>query len=473
MCRQPISWWFGEALESEEHAAEPIRLTADEAVDVALVGGGYTGLWTALALKDRRPSLRVAVVEAKQCGSGASGRNGGFLHGYWYDLPRLRAAFGDEGAAAIAVAGGRIVPAVRAFCKAHGEDVWLRESGHMRVALTPAHEERLGRIVDAARALGYPEQAEPLGPEAVASRCESPAFRGGVFFRDCATIQPARLARALRRAALDAGISVYENSPVVALRSGKDAAANRYVLRTPAGSIRAEDVVLATNAAAAGCKALRRRLTNFGSYAIMTEPVPDLLSQMGWTGGEALSDARVFLRYFRTTPDGRVLMGTASGPIGRGGQVGTRFDFDGPSIKRAKAGLKLLLPEVSKRTKVVGAWGGAVDIAADHFPSIGTVPDTRIHYAVGYSGHGTGPSWIAGQALASIVTSSDDQWSRLPLVNRVGLEFPPDPFKYMGGRAVRAAMLACEEAEEQGRRPPPGARAVSQLPNVLGIRLGR
>jgi glycine/D-amino acid oxidase-like deaminating enzyme len=466
---EPTSWWLREALESEGDRGERTPLTTAEEVDVALVGGGYTGLWTALALKERDPGLRVAVLEADVCGSGASGRNGGFLHGYWYDLPRLRAAFGDAGAAEVAIAGGHVVPAVEAFCAAHCEDVWLEQGGHMRVALTPEQDVRLAGVVDAARKLGFADEAQLLDRRAVADRCRSPAFRGGVFFRDCATIQPARLVRALRRAALAAGVAVYEDSRVLELAKGP----GPYVLRTAAGSIGADDVVVATNAAATGWSPVRRRLTNFGSCAVMTEPVPHVLREIGWTGGEALSDARTFLRYFRTTPDGRVLMGTASGPIGRGGRVGAQFDFDGPSVDRAKAGLRRLLPAVADRAGIAGAWGGAVDVAADHFPFVGTVPRTRIHYAVGYSGHGTGPSWIAGQALASLITGADDRWSRLPLVNRGGRRFPPEPFKYVGGRAVRAAMLACEEAQEGGRRQPTAARAVAKLPTLLGIRLGR
>nr|MDQ2981878.1 FAD-binding oxidoreductase [Actinomycetota bacterium] len=131
-------------------------------MDVAIVGGGYTGLWTALALKEREPGLRVVVLEAEECGFGPSGRNGGFVHGYWSHLPRLRERFGDEGALAVARAADTIVPGIAGFCRRYGADVWLREGGIVRVSAAPAQDRAVERQVEAARALGAPEEAVPL-----------------------------------------------------------------------------------------------------------------------------------------------------------------------------------------------------------------------------------------------------------------------------------------------------------------------
>ncbi|MDX6511702.1 MAG: hypothetical protein QOE36_1206 [Gaiellaceae bacterium] len=443
------------------------RLEGDLDVDVAIVGAGYTGLWTALALREREPGLRVAVLEAHRVGLGPSGRNGGFLHGYWSGLAELRSLFGDERALELCRLAERIVPGVRVFADERGEDVWLREGGVLKVATTSSQEASLDRAVVAAREVGTPEQAVPLGPDEVAERVRSPRFRRGVFFPEGATVQPARLVRALRRAVLGAGVELYERTPVTRLVPG-----STNVLETPHGTVRASEAVLAVNASAADWRPLAGRLTVFGSYVVLTEPVPELLEETGWTGGEAVIDGRMFLHYFRTTPDGRVLMGSGSGPIGFGNRLDRRFSHDAPTAARAEAGLRALLPALA-RARVTHAWGGPIDVSADHVPFFGTVPGKRVHYAAGFSGHGVGPSWLAGQTLASLATGRDDEWTSHALVNRGGARVPGEPWRRLGGGLIRASILACEEAEEAGRPAPLAARVGAAIPRLLGLRLGQ
>ena len=455
-------WWIEEALAAEREPGPAPPLEGDVEADVAIVGGGYTGLWTALALKEREPGLRVVVLEADECGFGPSGRNGGFVHGYWSYLPRLREQFGDESALAVARAGDAIVPGIRAFCERRGEDVWLREAGMLRVSTSAAQDAAVGDEVEAARELGVPEEAVPLEAEQLAERIRSPRFRKGVFMRECATVQPARLARALRRAVLESA-SIHEHTRVKKVREG--------FLETTRGRVRADEIVVAVNAAAAAWKPLRRQLTVFGSYVVLTEPVPELLERIGWTGGEAVFDGRMFLHYFRTTQDGRVLMGSGSGPIGFGGRLDERFSSDRPTAARAEQGLRLLLPGLAE-ARVTHAWGGPIDVSSDHLPFFGTVPGTRTHYGAGYSGHGAGPSWLGGQILARLVLGIEDELTRLPFVTRRVPKLPPEPFRRLGGGLVRAAILAAEEAEEQGRRPSLPVRAGAALPRLLGLKIG-
>jgi glycine/D-amino acid oxidase-like deaminating enzyme len=456
------AWWIEEALaaEGEPEAAPPLE--GDTDADVAIVGGGYTGLWTALALSERDQALRIVVLEADECGFGPSGRNGGFVHGYWSYLPRLRKRFGDEGALAVGRAGEAIVPGIRAFCERHAADVWLREAGMIRVSTTPGQDAIADDEVGAARELGVPDEAVLLSGEELAQRVRSPRFRNGVYMRECATIQPARLARALRRAVL-ARAAVHEHTRVTDIRPG--------LLETRAGRVKAREIVVAVNAAAAGWKPLRRQLTVFGSYVVLTEPVPELLERINWTGGEAIFDGRMFLHYFRTTQDGRVLMGSGSGPIGFGGRIDRRFTHDEPTAARAEQGLRRLLPDLAE-AKVTHAWGGPIDVSSDHLPFFGTVPGTRIHYGAGYSGHGAGPSWLGGQILARLVLRIDDELTRLPFVTRRVPKLPPEPIRRLGGGLVRASILACEEAEEEGRSASLPARAGAALPRLLGLRIG-
>ena len=427
--------------------------------DVCVVGGGYTGLWTALAVKEREPSADVVLLEAATCGSGPSGRNGGFVHGYWASVAELVPLLGRDEALQLARAGERIVPAVRAL----DDDVWLREGGMLMVSASPAQDAAVDHAVAAAEDLGVPEQAVQLDENAVAERVRSDVFRRGVFFPDGATVQPARLVRALRRRVLAAGIDLHEHSPAT-LRGD--------AVTTPGGRVRAKEIVVAINAAATGWRPVARHVTNFGSYVVLTEPVPHLLEEIGWTGGEAIVDGRMFLHYFRTTNDGRVLMGSGSGPIGFSGKLDGRFTTDAPTAARAEHGLRRLLPGLAS-ARVERAWGGPIDVSADHLPFFGTVPGTgRVHYGLGYSGHGVGPSWLGGQILASLATGRDDEWTALPLATRKVPSLPPEPLKRLGGGLVRTAIMAVEQADEDGRRAPLPARLGAALPRLFGMEIG-
>ncbi|HET7449215.1 MAG TPA: FAD-dependent oxidoreductase [Gaiellaceae bacterium] len=448
------AWWLRDADDGDRSAP----LDRDLDVDVAIVGGGFTGLWTALALRALPEPPRVALLEAEFCGWGPSGRNGGFCHGYWSYLPTLRDLFGDEAALRLIAAGDQVIPGIRTFLAERGEDAWLHEDGLLEVSTAASQDGEIDGQVAAARAVGRPEEAELRESPGI-----SPRFRRGVFFRDGATVHPARLVRALRRAALADGVELYEGTRAQLRSDGTIAANGR--------TVRARDVVVATNAAAAEWRPVRGRLTVFGSYVVLTEPVPELLEEIGWTDGLGIYDARMFLHYFRTTNDGRVLMGSGSGPIGFGARIDERFTHDAPTAGRAEEGLRRLLPALAD-VKVEAAWGGPIDVSADHVPFIGTVPSTRVHYALGYSGHGVGPSWLSGRVLASLVSGADDEWTRLPLVERRVARVPREPVRRLGGGLIRAAILSLEEAEEHGRRGSPVAKAVAGIPRLLGMKLG-
>lgn len=457
----PRSWWLDEARAHSGHEVSP-TLAGELDADVAVVGGGYTGLWTALALREREPSLRVALLEAREIGEGPSGRNGGFLHGYWSSLPTLRRVLGDGAALQLGHASARIVPGVRAFCESRGEDIWLRESGMLQVSAGPSEDAAVAQAVEAARALGVEEEAQLLTPGETKRRCESPRFRGAAYFPEGATVQPGRLVLALRRAAISAGIEVFENTPVTEIRDG--------ALVTEQGFVRAREIVLALNVWGTNWP-LGGQQTNFGSAVVLTEPVPDLLAEIGWTGGEAIVDGRMFLHYFRTTPDGRVLMGSGSGRLGMGDHVGAAILDDVPAQARAERGLRELLPALAQ-APIAARWSGPIDVSADKLPRFATQPGTRIHYGAGYSGNGVGPSWLGGQILASLALGASDEWTVLPLVERTARRLPPEPFRYVGGRFVRWGTLASEEAVAAGRSPSAAARAAAAIPRLLRMPIG-
>ncbi|HEY4275459.1 MAG TPA: FAD-dependent oxidoreductase [Rhizomicrobium sp.] len=461
------SWWFAEAMAQERGEPASPTLSGEITVDVAIVGGGYTGLWTALALKARKPDLSIALIEAGLCGSGASGKNGGKVHGYWASLQGMSNSIGADAALAVARAGTVAQDGIRAFATAPGRDVWWREAGNLRVSAAPAQDAKIAGYVETARRLGVPETARELSPAEMAAYCRSPVFRGGVFLHEGANVHPARLARALRKAVIEAGVRLYENTAMIGLDKG---APNR--VRTAKGQIVAREVVLATNCELAALKENKPHVTVFSSFAVMSNAAPQALAAMNWNGEEGISDMRMFVHYFRKTVDGRVLMGSGSGPIAYDGDTSLpRLRQDAPSAARAEHGLYRLLPAF-RDIGIERAWGGAIDISADRLPFFKTLPGTRVHYALGYSGHGVNPTYIGGQCLASLVLGEKDMWSSLPLCTREVPRLPPEPFRFIGGRAVRRAILACEDAEERNVTPSPVAVAVAAIPRLFGLRIG-
>ncbi|WP_200964561.1 NAD(P)/FAD-dependent oxidoreductase [Bosea sp. Root483D1] len=461
------SWWFSDAMRAEGNEPASPALNGQITVDVAIVGGGFTGLWTALALRERAPQLSVALIEASLCGCGASGKNGGKVHGYWASLAGMAANIGADGALAVARAGTRAQDAIRAFATAPGRDVWWREAGNVRVAAAPAQDAKIKLYADTAKRLGVPDSAQPLTPEQVADYCRSPVFRGGIYLPEGANVHPARLARALRKAAIDAGVSIYENTPMSSVVAGSP---NR--ISTPRGEIIAREVVLATNIELAKRPEIRAHVSVFSSYALMTEPAPDKLAAMGWNRDEGIADLRMFVHYFRKTADGRVLMGSGSGPISFGGNTqDPSLTTDRASAARAEKGLRRLLPALAD-VGIAKIWGGGIDVSSDRLPFFRTVPGTRIHYGCGYSGHGVNPTYMGGQCLASLVLGVKDEWSSLPLCTRDLPALPPEPFRAVGGRLVRWGIIGCEEAEEKSESAGFAMRAAAAIPKLFGLRIG-
>ena len=460
------SYWLRDALAAEGDPAPAAPLTGTARHDVAIIGGGYTGLWTAYFLTERDPSASVVILEQDICGGGPSGRNGGFLHGWWDQLPLLSDLYGSERALEVAWAVDEAVDGTRRFCERHDVDAWFDRGGYLRVSASSAQDGDWTASVAAARALGVAEQFMELSPDEVRERCASPTFRGGAFMPSAATVQPARLARGLRRVLLERGVSIHEGTRARRLRVGGGVR-----IDTDGGEVRADQAVLAMNAWAAGWPGFRSSLVAWGSYILLTDPAPERLGELGWTGGEAITDSRFTVHYFRPTPDGRVAFGAGVGPAGFGGNIGRRFEHDRRAVERARAGLDRLLPSFAD-VPATEAWGGPIDVSSDRLPMIGSVRGGPVHYAHGYSGNGVGPAHLAGRILAATVCGSADPITRLPIVDRRTRRFPPEPMRYIGARLVREALIRQDELADDERPAGPLVRELSRLPRRLGYRLG-
>jgi glycine/D-amino acid oxidase-like deaminating enzyme len=456
------SWWLREAL-AEEPGSDCPPLDKDIIADVVIIGGGFTGLWTAYFLTESNPNLGVVVLEQDICGGGPSGRNGGFASGWWDELDGLVALYGAEAAVRACRAISTSITSIGDFCEAHRVDAWFKKAGYVFAATSAEHVAVCERMVELAREVGAANELRPLTAEEVRARCDSSAFRGGAFMRDGASVQPALLVRGLRRVVLERGVTIHEGTKVARLEPGPPATAI-----TPQGAVRAPQVVMAVNAWAMGWPGFRRRLVAWSSYMVLTAPAPDLLRQINWTGGEIVSDLRTSVRYFRTTRDGRIAFGGGGGRAGT--TLGDSFTRDTRAVAEAAEGFRRLF-EMFADVPIVDAWGGPIDVSPTHLPAFGSLVP-HIYYALGYTGNGVAPSQLAGRVLADLVTRADTDAIRLPMVNGSVRMFPPQPFRALGAAMIRRAIIAKDTAEEQGRKPSPIVDAIARLPRKLGYMLG-
>jgi len=461
-----LGYWIEEAGEVEPRPP----LSGDVEADVLVVGGGYTGMWTAWYAKQLQPAARVVLLESEPvCGHGPSGRNGGFCNAMWFSLASMRERWGDVPALRVAQAAEQAVARIGAFCEEHGVDAWFRPAGYVQVSTAPAHDGAWGRALQACRELGVPEMLEPLSAAEVAERCHSPAFRGGAVSPTSATVQPARLALGLRAQLPAAGVEVFEASPVLSFRES----AEGVEAKTAGGSVRAARGVLAIGSAAkARHGPLRSRITVASSHIVLTEPVPELLEEIGWTNGDCITDSCALLHYFRTTRDGRIAFGWGGGRIAMGARTKGRSEVDPDVVAAATEHLHDYFPALRGR-RVTHAWGGPIDASPTHLPAVQTLKGGRAWVAAGYTGNGVGPSNMVGRTLAALALDREDEHTRLAFVDAKTPRVPPEPFHWIGGEAIRLGILKKEEAEMAERRPGRVASAVAKVPELIGFHIGR
>ncbi|MDX6623473.1 MAG: hypothetical protein QOE75_1405 [Solirubrobacterales bacterium] len=460
-----LGYWLAEA--GEPAPAPPLDAAIE--ADVLVVGGGYTGLWSAWYAKQLEPAARVVLLEAELCGQGPSGRNGGFCNAMWWSLASMRDRWGPSPALAVARAAEAAVGRIGSFCAEQGLDAWFHPTEYVHVSTAAAHDGVWHAAADACRELGVPEKVVPLSAAEVAARCASPAFRGGAACPGSATLQPARLALGLRERLLAAGVEIYERSPVRSFREGD----GEVRARTPGGEVRAARAVLALGGAAKGRHGpFRGRLSVASSHIVLTEPVPELLAEIGWTGGECVTDSRALLHYMRTTPDGRIAFGWGGGRIAMGARVKGRSELDADVVAAVRAHLLDYFPGLAGK-RITHAWGGPIDASPSHLPVVLTQRRGRAFAAAGYTGNGVGPSNMVGRTLAALALDRRDAEAALAFVDSKVNRVPPEPFHWLGGEAIRLGIKAKEEAELAGRTPGKVASAVASIPKLIGFHIGR
>jgi glycine/D-amino acid oxidase-like deaminating enzyme len=416
------------------------------AADVCIVGGGFAGLWTAIELSDREPSLRIAVLEAGICGGGASGRNGGFVSSSWHDLPGLCGLFGEAEGGRYALALADEVDGIGRWCERHGVDAWYHREGVLGVR-TGAWQEGFGTAAAAglAERLGFGSRIVALTAEGCRAYADSPRFLDGSFVPDNAIVQPARLARGLRRVALERGVRIFEGTRALPVEPKRPA-----VVRTDLGAVRADQVVLTHGAWAAAWPGFRRSFGVIADSMVVTEPIPDRLAEIGWVTNVGIADGREMLYYLRPTEDGRIAIGGGATGVAYGGRIGPRVTHDRRVAEVAARGLLWLFPQL-RGVRFTHAWGGPIDHTASFVPFFRTLRSGNVHAGLGFSGHGLAQTRLGGRILASLVLGLSDGWTSMPVVGEEIAKAPPEPLRFGVVRLAAWGLESGDRREDEGR----------------------
>ena len=421
-------------------------LACDSVADVAVIGAGYTGLAAAHHLKCAEPSLDVAILEAETCGFGASGRNAGFVMTlFGSSLAAMRSSHGDACVREAHHYMQSAIDALEATINEHKLDCDFERSGFLKVATTPTYEKRIAAELEAFQSLGL-SGLSWLDADAVAERIKSPTFRGALWEPGCGLINPVKWVEGLRGLALTKGARLYESTRVERV----DRNAGRFRLATPRGTLLADKVVFATNAYTHLIPGLWFKQLPAFAYIVVSEPLREAQrASIGWAGREGIEDARNFMHFYRLTPDNRILAGGGPGRI----PFGSGMDHD--ASPEAWAHLQRFIGETFPALadiRITHRWGGAFSVTANSTPQIGTAFGGSAFYSIGCTGHGVAMTHQNGRILADLVLGRRTELTELWFVNRRSFPLPPEPFRWIGTKAVTTAMALDDWWCDRGAR---------------------
>ncbi|MEU6545333.1 FAD-dependent oxidoreductase [Streptomyces sp. NPDC046859] len=422
---QPVPYWLDDPGRPRPEPA----LTTAETCDLLVVGGGYSGLWTALLAKERDPGRDVVLVEGREAGWAASGRNGGFCaasltHGTANGLARWPREIHT-----LERLGARNLDEIERAVTRYSLDCDFERSGEIDVATEPYQARELRARYDELRDHGLDEGIEFLDAEAVRAQVDSPTFRAGLYDRrGVALLHPAKLVRGLKRACQDLGVRVYEHTPALDLKPYGAGMA----VRTPYGRIRARRVALGTNIFPNLVRRVRSYTVPVYDYALMTEPLTeDQLASIGWKNRQGLGDSANQFHYFRLSADNRVLWGGYDAVYPYGGRVRSEYD-DRPETYAKLAGHFFTCFPQLEGLRFTHAWGGAIDTCSRFSAFFGTAHRGRVAYAAGYTGLGVGATRFGADVMLDLLAGERTERTELEMVRRKPLPFPPEPFAWTG-----------------------------------------
>ena len=438
--RRSVYW-----LDTDDRPAAAAPVTGLSDTDLLVIGGGFSGLWTALMARQADPNRRVTLLEGACVAEGATGRNGGFVassltHGLMNGLER----WPEEMPTLLEMGRENLQEIEKAVSEWDIDCGWSR-AGEIDMAIETYQVDDLRDYATAGQALG--EDLHVLDGEAAQSAIHSPTYLGGVVDRSgVALVDPARLAWGLRSACIAMGVELHENSPVLSLEDEGD----RLLASTPAGAVRASHVALATNAYPPLLKRLSHFVVPVYDYVLVTEPLTDQQwTAIGWEGREGVSDAGNQFHYYRVTPDGRILWGGYDAVYHPGNGFGAQYEHHDESYERLAEHFLQTFPQLAG-IRFSHAWGGAIDTCSRFSAFWGTAYSGKLAYVAGYTGLGVGASRFGAATMLDLLDGLTTQRTELEMVQSKPLPFPPEPIRSWGIGLTTSALHQADLNE--GRR---------------------
>ena len=420
---QPMLYWLDEdPLEPESHSA----LIENIAADLCIVGAGYTGLWTALLAKERDPNREVVIIEQRETGSGASGRNGGFCnssltHGFANGYRRFRGEI-----EVIERLGRENLDAIEETIKKYNIECDWERTGELRVAVAKWQLDGMQEEADLRNKYG--DNVKFLTKDQIQERVKSPTYQGALFDHDgTALVDPARLVWGLEKACMSLGVKIYENSKVEWLEDKED----HVVVHTPYGAVTAKRVALATNVFKSLVRSARKYVIPVYDFQLVTEPLtPEQRESIGWKGREGISDAGNQFHYYRLNKEGGILWGGYEAIYNFRGKVRQEYEFDAEIYATLAANFLKTFPQL-EGIRFTHGWGGAIDTCTRFSPFWGKAHGGKVVYVMGYTGLGVAATRFGAATMLDLLDGLETERTRLKMVRRKPLPFPPEPFRYL------------------------------------------
>ena len=447
-----VSFWLETS--GDDLAPRP-TLDGSTHADVAILGAGYSGLWTAYYLLRADPTLRVVILERDIAGFGASGRNGGWCApGLNITLRRLEKLYGIDAAKSTYQQVFDAVDEVGRVAVEEGIDIDWRRGGELEVARGPHETPQLEAELEELERFGFGSRYQLLDSTALSDRVRVAKATGALFTPDAAVIQPAKLARGLARVVERMGATIHEQTEVTDFQPRKQAQPAALITRS--GTVSADAVVLAGEAYLTQLRPLHRSLIPIWSLIVLTEPLPnEFWTQVGWRHHEVIGSPRYTVVYLSRTTDGRLLFGGRGAPYRFGSPIRPEYDSHAPTHEMLRDLAREWFPAL-RGFKFTHAWGGPLGMPRDWHPTVSLDRKSGVATARGYIGHGVSTANLAGRTLAELITGAQTERTASPLVGHRSRSWEPEPFRWLGVRFVQAALGRVDRLAEKSGKPPRG-----------------
>jgi len=454
-----VSYWLETT--GDDLAPRP-GIDGTTAADVAILGAGMTGLWTAFYLKRRDPSLSIVVVEREIAGFGASGRNGAWCApDLNISMTRLAKLHGTDAARAMQQATYDAVDEVGRACAEAGIDAGFHKGGELILARGPQGIPALESSLEEYQRFGFGDRYRLLDAVQISERIRVAGAVQALASEDAAVIHPGRAVRGLARRVEQDGVRIAERTDVTGFRP-KDSS-GRAALVTPRGEVRAPVVVLAGEAYLSELPGLHRQLLPLWSLIVLTEPVTDTQwAEIGWANREVVASTRMSVDYLSRTEDGRILFGGRGAPYRFGSPIRRSYDHHGPTHEKLKAFVREWFP-VLRDVRFTHEWGGPLGMPRDWHPTMAFDEASGIATSRGYIGHGVSTTNLGGRVLADLITGTSSPLTELPLVNHRSRDWEIEPFRWLGVRYSQWAIGRVDEKAERTGVPPSGRSLAERI----------